>query len=97
MIYWSEGKDWIRFKIEGVVEYLGEGKWKVDGKEVMIEMKCLVKNYRELKNGRVYEWIGEKTVFEYWKKIQSNVKLEVDWDNYMEEDLENELYKFVEF
>jgi hypothetical protein len=71
-------------------------RWQRDGqKDVSIQFPCEVFDSRENRKGRQYEWIAKKREEEYWgtRDIVSNVPIGIDWEHFMDEDEEDELYK----
>ena len=71
-------------------------QWQRDGrKDVIIQFPCEVYDSRENINGRQYEWIAKKREEGYWgtRDIECNVPIGIDWEHFMDEDEEAELYK----
>jgi hypothetical protein len=71
-------------------------RWQREGqKDVSIQFPCEVFDSRENRKGRQYEWIAKKREEEYWgtRDIVSNVPIGIDWEHFMDEDEEAELYK----
>lgn len=103
VLYWSEACDVVRFKFcvaPEDVRYCGKigesHEWNMMGKVIKVEIPEDLERYEERRNGRYYEWLGYKKRAIYWKRLVSNERMETDWDNYMEEDLENDEYKIID-
>lgn len=103
-ILWSQTSDLIHIvfpdhhphEVHLICQEAQTIQWQRDGqKDVSIQFPCEVYDSRENGKGRQYEWIAKKRVEGYWgtRDIECNVPIGIDWEHFMDEDEEAELYK----